>query len=255
MTSQHLASNALFSDRADHYANHRPSYPPKVLAILRRLVPPPADAVDVAAGTGILSRALAAAGYRTVAVEPNAAMRAAIEAHSSPGLQVADGAGEETGLRDGSADLITVAQALHWLDPRAALAEFRRISRPGCLAAIIWNSRDFDATPFMRDYRAILLEHAPEYRSMKTTWANLHERARDFFPEWSVETVIDNTQHWELDTLLGNLWSLSYAPDPGTPGRSTLETEARRIFGNYAASGHIEFRMRTYVVTGPVGEA
>jgi SAM-dependent methyltransferase len=252
MTDRKVSSTALFTDRADHYARHRPSYPAAVLDILGRLVPPPADAADIAAGTGILSRDLAAAGYRTVAVEPNAAMSGEIMTGAPAGLSVAHGTGERTGLADGSVDLITVAQAFHWLDPDEALTEFRRIGRPGCLAAIVWNTRQFDATPFMRDYRAMLVEYAPEYGRMKTSWANLHERATAFFPGWKVRTELGNTRRWDLGTLLGNLWSLSYAPPEGSAGREALAAAAEELFERHSTGGHVEFVLSTIAVAGPV---
>ncbi|MBH1933879.1 class I SAM-dependent methyltransferase [Streptomyces sp. AV19] len=254
MTFPNAASTALFSDRSHHYARYRPSYPAATLDLLRQHVPAPADAADVAAGTGILSRALAAAGYRTVAVEPNRAMRAEIEAGAVPGLRVVEGTGESTGLPDGSVDLITVAQAVHWLDPVAAPAEFRRIARPGCRAAVVWNTRDFTATPFMRDYLAMLTEYAPAYGRMKGAWAGLREQARAFFPGTPVEEAADNTRRWDLETLLGNLWSLSYVPRPGDEGHDAVDAAARRLFATHQRAGRIDFVLSTIAVVGPVGE-
>ena len=246
-------SVTIFDDRASYYARYRPQYPASVLDILQRLVPPPADAADIAAGTGILSRKLASRGYRTVAVEPNHAMRGEItSASGSQDIRVFEGTGEATNLPSDCVDLITVAQAFHWLDPTAALAEFRRIGRPGCLAGFVWNTRRFTATPFMRDYHAVLTDHAPEYSRMKTKWANLHERVKGFFPSWTLEAIIDNPQRWDLGALLGNLWSTSYVPQAGVEGHDAMLAAAERLFEKHSADGYVDFMLRTIIVVGPV---
>lgn len=252
MAAQEFISTSIFGDRAEYYAKYRPSYPAAALDMLQRLVRPPADAADIAAGTGILSKALASVGYRTVAVEPNPAMRREIMSGAHAGLRVIKGTGEDTGLPAGSLDLITVAQALHWLDPAATLAEFRRIGRPNCLAAIIWNTRAFTATPFMREYYTMLVDHAPDYRRMRIKWENLHEQAKSFFPGWTLESVVDNTQHWGLPTLMGNLWSTSYVPQPGTEGHEAIAATVERLFEKHNVDGHIDFVLRTIMVAGPV---
>ncbi|MGH3510671.1 MAG: class I SAM-dependent methyltransferase [Pseudonocardiaceae bacterium] len=254
MAAQEFVSTAIFGERAEYYAKYRPSYPAAALDILQRLVRPPANAADIAAGTGIMSRALAAVGYRTVAVEPNPAMRGEIMSGAHAGLRVIKGTGEDTGLPAGSLDLITVAQALHWLDPAATLTEFRRIGRPNCLAAVIWNTRAFTATPFMREYYAMLVDHAPEYSRMRVKWENLHGQAKGFFPSWKLESGVDNTQRWGLATLMGNLWSTSYAPQPGTEGHEAIATAVERLFEKYNVDGHIDFVLKTIMVAGPVEE-
>lgn len=226
---------------------------PWLFHFVNRLVGPPAAAADVAAGTGILSRQLATGGYRTTAVEPNPAMRDEIaRANATGALSVAEGTGERTGLADDSVDLVTVAQAFHWLDPKEALTEFHRIGKPGCLAGIVWNTRQFSATSFMRDYKAMLLEHAPTYTTMKSEWDDLRDRAREFFPGWFLEAELDNHQRWDQDTLLGNLWSHSYVPQKGTAGHEEMRSAAQRLFETYNVEGHIDFRMKTIVVIGPV---
>ena len=83
--------------------------------------------VDLAAGTGKLTRLLAASGATVIAVEPVAEMRAAIPAPA----QVLEGTAERIPLDTASADLVTVAQAFHWFDGDAALAEIHRVLRPG----------------------------------------------------------------------------------------------------------------------------
>jgi hypothetical protein len=66
-----------------------------------------------------------------------------------------------------SADLVTVAQAFHWFEVGAALAEIRRILRPGGACAAFWNLRDDGASPFLAAYQALLLRHSTEYEALE----------------------------------------------------------------------------------------
>ena len=117
-----------FSSRVDSYRQHRPGYPGEIVDLLTREGGLRAESVvaDVAAGTGLLSEIFLKSGYRVTAVEPNAAMREACEqlAAEYPKLTCIAGTAEATGLADGSADLITVGQAMHWFDLKLARAEF-----------------------------------------------------------------------------------------------------------------------------------
>lgn len=145
----------LFSDRADDYARFRPSYPAAAVDwVLHGLQPPPnLDVADIGAGTGISARLLADRGCRVVAVEPNAAMRSAAEAHAR--VIWRDGTAEATSLPNGSVDLAVVAQAFHWFVVETAVREFRRILRPRGRLAIVWNRRDRDDA-FALGYRDAL---------------------------------------------------------------------------------------------------
>jgi SAM-dependent methyltransferase len=97
--------------------------------------------LDLAAGTGKLTRQLAALGARVVAVEPLDEMRAHLEA-AVPGARALAGRAEDIPLPDGSVDAVTVAQAFHWFDASRALAEIHRVLRPAGALALVWNGRD-----------------------------------------------------------------------------------------------------------------
>src|ERR1700737_888482 len=91
-----------FARGAEAYERGRPSYPPAAIRWLaaRLGLGPQATVIDLAAGTGKLTRQLAATEARVVAVEPVAAMRAAI----GPPAEVLDGTAEAIPLPDGFAD-------------------------------------------------------------------------------------------------------------------------------------------------------
>jgi SAM-dependent methyltransferase len=129
-----------FGAVAQEYDRLRPAPVPEALL---ELVPAPDSAVlDLAAGTGLLSRSLAAVGVTdVVAVEPDEAMRAVLGARS-PGARVLPGTAEDIPLPDASVDAVLAASAWHWFDPEAATAEIARVLRPGGVLAALWNGDD-----------------------------------------------------------------------------------------------------------------
>ena len=99
------------------------------------------QAVDLAAGTGLFTRALAERVPEVVAVEPDPRMREVLAANS-PGVTVLDGRGEAMPLPDSSADAVFVSTAWHWLDPEIAVPEIARVLRDGGRLGVLWTSRD-----------------------------------------------------------------------------------------------------------------
>lgn len=135
----HPVAHAGFASGANAYARGRPGYPSAALHwLVQRLgLRPGAVIFDLAAGTGILSRALAATGARVIAVEPVAEMRRLV----GPGIEAVEGKAEAIPLADRSADVVTVGQAFHWFDGDAALAEIHRVLRPEGFLGLLWNVR------------------------------------------------------------------------------------------------------------------
>ncbi len=141
-----------FTGLAEAYDRYRPRYPVAAIAAVLADGPVPSDVVDVGAGTGISTRALARAGARTIAIEPNAEMRAVALAH---GLDARDGRADRTGLPDACADVVAAFQAFHWFTNAEAIAEFERLARPGGRVALVWNERDTRNDPFTAAVREI----------------------------------------------------------------------------------------------------
>jgi SAM-dependent methyltransferase len=152
-----------FTQQARFYATARPDYPDALIdALLAQIgTPPPARVADVGAGTGISSRLLARHGLEVVAIEPNAAMRAA--AAPAAGVTWQDGSFEATGLPGASVDWAVAAQAFHWADPARALPEMRRILRPGRWFTVFWNDRDVAASPVLAETMRIIGAEVPGF--------------------------------------------------------------------------------------------
>ena len=148
-----------FARAADAYERARPGYPPAVVDFIAEHAG--RDVVELAAGTGKMTRPLLAAGMRVTAIEPVEAMRAALpaEAHAVAGIA------EEIPLPSGSADGIVVAQAWHWFDAPRALRDIHRVLRDrGCLI-VVYNRRDM-TDPMQQRIEALGAPHrgdAPGY--------------------------------------------------------------------------------------------
>lgn len=135
------AKATSFGSVADRYDQVRP-WP--AAAAVDWLVPAGCEvAVDLAAGTGLFTRALLGHAERVVAVEPDERMREVL-ASRSPAVDVLAGSGEAMPLPDASADAVFVSTAWHWLDLPRAVPEIARVLRPGGRLGVIWTSRDRD---------------------------------------------------------------------------------------------------------------
>src|SRR5439155_705663 len=163
----HRAAAVGFDASADAYERGRPGFPEeaveKLVAQLR--IRSGATVVDLAAGTGKLTRMLVASGARLFAIEPVEGMRRMF-VRILPGVPIVGGLAEAIPFRDGSIDAVTVAQAFHWFDARAALIELHRVLKPGGRLGLVWNVRDESApislamTELFDRYR----EGAPAFR-------------------------------------------------------------------------------------------
>ncbi len=145
-----------FQQGADAYERGRPGYPPEAVKWLwhELRLGPGRTVLDVAAGTGKLTRELVPSGATVIAVEPVSGMRDVLE-RVVPDARALPGAAEALPVGEGSVDAITVAQAFHWFDGPAAVAEFHRVLRPQGRFGLIWNRRVLDE-PIHRAVREII---------------------------------------------------------------------------------------------------
>ena len=139
----HEVARVGFGTEADAYERTRPSYPPDALAWLtaQLRIGPGRSVLDLAAGTGKLTRLLAPTRAALVAVEPVDGMHRVLRA-TLPEVPVVAAAAEALPFAPGTLDAVTVAQAFHWFDAELAVAELRRVLRPGGRLGLIWNARD-----------------------------------------------------------------------------------------------------------------
>jgi len=128
-----------FGGIADDYDKFRPE-PPAIA--LDWLLPAHCEvAVDLGAGTGLMTRALAARASHVIAVEPDDRMRSVLAARS-PQVEVLAGRGEDIPLPTASADALIVSSAWHWMDHERAVPEIGRVLRDQGRLGVIWTGRD-----------------------------------------------------------------------------------------------------------------
>jgi ubiquinone/menaquinone biosynthesis C-methylase UbiE len=207
MAGVHAAAARGFSRSADAYDRARPDYPAAAVAWLaeRLGLRPGRTVVDLAAGTGKITRPLAATGAEVVAIEPVAEMRARIGDAAAGSL---DGTAEAIPLADASADAVTVAQAFHWFDGPAALAEIHRVLRPGGALALVWNRRPLE-DPAHAAIERIIAPHrgdAPAHRS--GAWRAAFDATTLFGP--LEERTFAHSRPHDADALADRVGSTSF---------------------------------------------
>jgi SAM-dependent methyltransferase len=249
-------STERFSDRVEHYVRYRPGYPDEVIGILRDEVgwQPEWTIADIGSGTGISAELFLRAGNTVYGVEPNAAMRAAAEKQLAKyaAFHSSNGTAEATTLPPGSVDCVVAAQAFHWFDAAKSRAECLRILRPDGAAALLWNARLLDSTPFLREYEQLLLEFGTDYARVR------HERIDKtalvaFFGsrEYSSRSV-ENLQRLDWDGLRGRLLSSSYVPAAGESRHDEMLGELKRLYDRHQRDGCVRIEYDTQVFVGRI---
>jgi SAM-dependent methyltransferase len=156
---------AGFADVAGAYERGRPEYAPAVAgAIAAELhVAPGGRVLDLAAGTGKLTRALLGAGLDVIAVEPQPALHEVLAAAAVGRQRVLEGVAEAIPLPDKSVVAVTVADAFHWFDHAAALAEIRRVLVPGGGLAVLSVAPDWGEASWAHEVGTLMADLRPQH--------------------------------------------------------------------------------------------
>jgi SAM-dependent methyltransferase len=157
-----------FESAAAEYERGRPGYPQGAVEYLagRLGISAGKTVVDLAAGTGKLTRGLQPAGAFLIAIEPLETMLAEL-VRAVPEVAPVTAVAEGLPLAGGSVDAVVVANAWHWFDPPAVLGELRRVLRPRGHLAIVYNRRD-ESVEWVARLSEIIDEYrgdTPHYRS------------------------------------------------------------------------------------------
>ena len=239
----------LFSRKSEDYSRFRPSYPDVAIDWLFGKSGD-IQVLDIGAGTGIFTKALLRRFSKVAALEPNGDMRAQF-LKFLPEISCAETTGEATGYPAASVDLITVAQAFHWLDAERFKVEAMRILRPCGKIAIVWNtSCDSD---FTRERNAVCQKYCPRFRSGH---AGKHSAAEgDAFLRNSyfenVEVVsFDNPFAMDRRSFEGNIRSRSYALTPADAEYDNFMAEQASVFNRHAVNGTVTEMQETQIYFG-----
>ncbi|MFC7243595.1 class I SAM-dependent methyltransferase [Catellatospora aurea] len=193
-----------FGAVAQAYQQTRPTYPAEALAWA--IGTAPGRVVDLGAGTGQLTRVALAAGFAVVPVEPDPAMRAALDA-ATPGTVAREGSAESIPLPDGYADAVVVGTAYHWFDKERAHPEIARVLRAGGVFAPMRNDRDL-SVDWVRQLDAIV-QAARFHRPDEVDFGPLFAPA-----EWATfRHAVTQTPQGLLELIATRSWYLVAAED------------------------------------------
>lgn len=222
-----------FSTSAAGYAAYRPTYPKQLVDELVKLSPGVDFALDCGCGTGQLSVLLAERFSEVVATDASAAQIQQAQHHERVRYQTA--LAEESGLPDGSVDLVTVAQAAHWFDLERFYVEVRRVAKPNAAIALVtYGVLHVDGTVdevMQRFYHEAIAPYwPPERRHVEDGYRHLPFPFRETeLPPLAIEV------DWPLDALVAYVrtWSAVGIARAtlGTDPVTRLEAELRDAWG------------------------
>ncbi len=226
---------AAFDRVGQEYERGRPSYPPEAVTHLVEAlrVGPGCTVLDLAAGTGKLTRLLAVTGARVVAVEPAAGMRQRIEA-DLPQVVALAGTAEAIPLGDRSVDAVTVAQAFHWFDGDAALQEIHRVLAPSGRLGLVWNGRD-QRDPLQARLSEIMEPHrgdAPPY--LAGVWRHAFDLTSHFTPLQHARFRL--VHELESERVVDRVVSVSFISALPDDERARVADEVRSLLADDPAS-------------------
>lgn len=134
LTHQQRDRAESFGSVAGAYDRFRPSYPQQLVDDL--LAGSPATVLDIGCGTGKAARLFAERGLHVLGVEIDPQMAAVARGH---GIDVELSSFEDWDDAGRRFDLISCAQAWHWMDPEVGSAKAARILHECGTLALFWN--------------------------------------------------------------------------------------------------------------------
>lgn len=232
MSTVHRSAAGGFQRGAADYERGRPEYPPAAIELLARELHlgPGRRVVELAAGTGKLTRALVGLGAEVVAVEPVAGMREQLT-RAVPGVEVLDGTAEHLPLPDESVDAVLVAQAFHWFDVEVAAQEMTRVLQAGGGLGVVRNAWDRSAA-WVDEMQSLIEELRSEEPSQDNSdWRNRLEASGAF--ESLAERILPHIVDGDRDTLLARVSSISFVATLSAGARRQLLTDVSAILDRH----------------------
>lgn len=226
-----------FAAVADAYQRGRPSYP---VAAIDRVVgylelTAASKVLDLAAGTGQLSRLLRKRVGGLIAVEPVAAMRAQISAGLA-GVTVLDGTAESIPLADAAVDAVVVGEAFHWFEVAAATEQIARVLTEHGGVALLWNTPTWttEDTPWLEAFRQLVAHHrraAGGYPAGNGAWRLPFERSRLF--EAPLHSQVSHAQTLDRAGFIAQVASWSWVANLQSARRRRLLDEVGALLRDH----------------------
>lgn len=195
----------------------------------------PGLAVDVGCGSGQLTIELAAVCREVVGLDPSSLQLQ--EARRAPNIEYREGCGQSMpGVADGSVDLVTVCQALHYLSPPSSLyLEAARVLRPGGLLAVIGYHFSRPSDPGLCAAMEAVYAATLPYWSYPRHWVDSAYRSLPPPPTDLLSLVSRQDDHFTetLTTLAG--WAAYIASWSGFRGlcKEVGAAEGRRLLAEF----------------------
>ena len=195
-----------FSAQAAAYARFRIGYPAALYEWLLPLVPGRQRAWDCATGNGQVATVLAAHFVEVDATDLSASQLA--QAPARPNIHYQTARAEHTPFPNGTFDLITVGQAVHWFDHAAYHREVRRVARPGAVLAewgyglgrispaidpLVWHFYREVLGPYWDENRRHVDD---EYASIPFPFADVQRADFAEQRQWSAAWFLDYLRTW-----------------------------------------------------------
>ncbi len=252
-----------FSGLAETYDRYRPAPPAVFVDVLTQLAQTetPSLVVDLGCGTGLSTRIWANCAQQVIGIEPNDDMRRAAEARTTaPNVHYRRGFSTATSLREASADIIIVSQALHWMEPEPTLQEVARVLRVGGVFAAI----DCDWPPVIHweveaAYNVCMQQVATVNRAYGLAqdiqrWAKrehlVRMEASGYF-RYVREIVLHGVEMGDAGRLVGLALSQGHVATPlkhgiseGELGITRLREVAQRVLGDSPRPWYFSYRVR-----------
>ena len=223
-----VESSGYLSDGfAERYDAYRPRPPAALLELLCRYagVERPGLVVDLGSGTGLSTEAWASRAERVVGVEPNPRMLAVAEARAPSNVQYVCAQAAETGLDDGTADVVTASQSFHWMAPDPTLAEVARVLRTGG----VFCAYDYDWPPVIHpeidaEFEAVIRKLGNWGRARKVEHVQRMRESGRF--RYVRRVDLHSVEEGDAERVAGTAWTMGPVANRLLAGRSPRRRSA-----------------------------
>lgn len=232
----------------DDYERARPTYPPQAVQLLVRelAIGPGSTVLDLAAGTGKLTRLLTPTGAKLIAVEPVEAMRRHLEA--IPDAEVLAGTAEAIPLAVASVDAVVVGTAFHWFRGDEALAEIIRVLKPHGALGLVWNNPDLDVAWVAEIWQLAGTKRRSAPRNRDLSWKQAFDGEQPLTP--LRHRRFSHVQELGVEDLVARVNSIAFVASLPAAERDELLAHVRRLGSaqqRRAGGGPLQLPYRTDV--------
>lgn len=196
---------------AERYARGRPRFHSFVIEKIKQYLvidKPLKLALDVGCGTGLSSVALKTISEKVIGIDLSFEMLD--QAQKTGGIEYIPASAENLPFGAGKFDLITISQAIHWIDKAKFFAEADRVLTPDALIAAYDNffQGQMLGNPSFNDwYQNEFLENYPVPPRGRRAFERASENPQDFVLKH--EEFNENTLSFSAEELVGYLVTIS----------------------------------------------